>query len=113
MRLTEEQISGLNVACNEATWVGLQINQEQSWVGVTLAVLSLPVEGPAPEDPRIQLILQPLIRVCASYRNGLWNDEKAELLPITIQQLERKVLEGQGLVLVSCAFSVRIAKRFR
>lgn len=98
MLLTESQIDGLNVACNEATWVGLEVNQNQSWVGITLAVLSLPVDGPPPEDPRVKLILQPLSRLCASYRSGLWNDDNAEVLPLTIDQLERKVLQRQGSI---------------
>ncbi|HEY9778086.1 MAG TPA: hypothetical protein V6C81_30260 [Planktothrix sp.] len=96
MLLTEEQINGLNVACNEAQWIGLEINEIQSWVGITLAVLSLPSEGVASEDSRVQLIFQSFVRLCASHRAGLWNDENAEVLSLTKNQLERRVVELQA-----------------
>jgi hypothetical protein len=99
MQLTDEQVKGLNVACNEATWIGLEIDQEQAWAGITLSVLTLPAaEGPAPEDSRVQLILQPLSRLCASYRNGYWNDEAAEVLPLTPQQLQELIVTVQDPV---------------
>jgi len=59
-------------------------------------VLSLPEVGPAPDDDRVQLILQPLSRVAVSYRNGLWNKADAAILPLTLATLERTVFERQG-----------------
>jgi hypothetical protein len=95
MRLSEEQVIGLNTACNEAQWIGLDINHDPAWAAITLSVLSLPEEGPVAADSRVVIVFEPLIRIVASHRSGLWNDEKAEIIPLTVEQLMRKIVECQ------------------
>ncbi|MGH2848543.1 MAG: hypothetical protein ACRDL0_21490, partial [Thermoleophilaceae bacterium] len=75
IELTEEQKNGIGVALNEASLVGIEVDQERRWAGVTLAVLTLPPEGgPEPQDPRVKLILSPVGRLAASLRLGHWDD---------------------------------------
>lgn len=52
--LTEEHKQGLGVAFNEAILLAVELSPKQSLCGITLALLTLPESGPAPEDPRIQ-----------------------------------------------------------
>ena len=93
MRLSDDAIHGLNVALNEATWLGLSVDTEGARAAATLAVLSLPESGPAPEDRRVQLLMQPVGRIAASYRQGRWNDDTASVLPLTLAELERLTVE--------------------
>lgn len=65
MTLSGEEVAGLGVALNEATLLGVEVDPIRRLAGLTLAVLSLPVEGPANQDPRVQLLLSPVGRVCA------------------------------------------------
>jgi hypothetical protein len=103
MKLADPQVEGLNAACDEAKWVGLQINKEERWAGITLSVLSLPEEGQPPEDPRVQLILQPLHRIAASCRNGFSKDKNARAIPLTAKQLE-EIVFGRQTAISGCEF---------
>jgi hypothetical protein len=63
-----------------------------SWTAyVTLDVLSLPEDGPPPEDRRVLLVLHPVGRIAASLRHGLWNDETAPVEPFTVDRLDEVV----------------------
>ncbi len=106
MNLTDQQVKDLNLVCQEATWIGLEINQQGAWAGITLCVRSLPVEGPAPTDTRVLLVLEPLTRIAASYRDGIWNDKDAEVIPLTVPLLEHRVFEAQDTVCGTDFFNV-------
>lgn len=67
--LSKEQIKGLGVALNEATLLGVELDVSRSLCGITLSVFSLPEEGPAPTDSRLQILLHPIGRLCASLRH--------------------------------------------
>ena len=82
-----EQVELLNVALNEATLLGAEVDTELRVADVTLSVLSLPEEGPPPEDPRVQLLLHPVGRVCASLRHGRWDDAEAPVEAFRIDEL--------------------------
>jgi hypothetical protein len=84
---TSEQVELLNVALNEATLLGAEVETEQRAAAITLSVLSLPEEGPPPEDPRVQLLLHPVGRVCASLRHGRWDDAEAPVEAFRIDEL--------------------------
>jgi hypothetical protein len=77
----------LNLALDEAELIGAEVDSEECVAGLTLAVLSLPEEGPAPEDRRVQIILRPVGRVAASLRHGAWNDDSAEVEPFQVDAL--------------------------
>lgn len=88
MELSKEQISAFGVALNEAALVGVEVAAEERWAAVTLAVLALPEGGgPAPEDPRVQLILQPVGRIAASLRHGNWDDATARVELFHLERL--------------------------
>jgi hypothetical protein len=87
VELTPERVELLNVALNEATLLGAEVETELHAAAITLSMLSLPVDGPPPEDPRVQLLLRPVGRVCASLRHGRWDDANAPVEPFRIDEL--------------------------
>ena len=58
----------LNLAIDESELIGIELDPLGRGVGLTLSVLSLPVEGPPPEDRRVQVLLFPVGRVAASLK---------------------------------------------
>src|SRR5437773_10333063 len=96
MPLTEEQKSGLNAALNEASFLGLEVRPDGAAAAATLAVLTLPPDGPPPEDTRVQLRFKPVGRVLASLRLGRWDDPNAQVVPFPVQQLLEVVQEFGG-----------------
>lgn len=87
MDLTPDKLQGLDIALNEATLVGAEVDPERRIAAVTLALLTLPESGPPPDDPRVQLILQPVGRVAASLRRGRWDDRSAPVEPFALNEL--------------------------
>ncbi len=80
------------MALNEATLVGVDVSAEERRVSVTLAVLALPADsGPPPDDPRVQLILQPVGRIAASFRHGNWDDTDARVESFELDRLAEVV----------------------
>ena len=86
MKLTPEQIAGLDLALDEATLLGLEVFPERGLAAATFAVLTLPEQGPPPKDRRRQFLLR-VGRVAASLRHGRWNDLSAPVEPFTIDKL--------------------------
>ncbi len=64
--LSDESKAGLNVAFNEATLLGAEVDLNDRVAALTLNVLTLPEEGPPPDDCRIQVLMSPIGRVAAS-----------------------------------------------
>lgn len=87
MELTKKRIEGLGVALNEATLLGIEVNQDQRTARLTFDVLTLPRSGPASQGTRVQILLAPVGRVVASLRHGRWDDPNARVEPFTIEQL--------------------------
>ena len=87
MELPEQQIQGLGFAFNEATLLGIEASPERKIVGATFAVLTLPENGPAPKDSRVQVIFSPVSRIAASLRLGRWDDRKAKVEEFKVEQL--------------------------
>ena len=50
MHLSTEQIAGLNLALDEATLLRVEVRPDRCIAVATLAVLTLPEDGPSPED---------------------------------------------------------------
>ena len=92
MKLSHDDVEGLNVALNEATWLGLSVDVERAAAAATLAVLALPESGPAADDRRVQLLVH-LGRVAASYRGGRWDDDTAPIIPLSLSELEQLSIE--------------------
>jgi hypothetical protein len=87
MPLTEEQSGGLNVALNESTLLGFEVNSRHRVAGATFSVFTLPESGPVPEDRRVQIVFRPVGRVAASLRSGRWDDPDAEVVPFDLAEL--------------------------
>jgi hypothetical protein len=86
MKLSEQQIQGLGVALNEATLLGIEASPERQLVGATFAVLTLPENGPAPQDSRVQFVFNSAGRIAASLRLGRWDDRAAKVEKFSVDQ---------------------------
>lgn len=91
--------TGLNTALSEATCLGLQVDTTARTVQLELEVLTLPEDGPAPEDTRVRLTLTGVSRIAASLRSQNWDDIEARVLPLTVDSLSEAIgsFGGGGL----------------
>jgi hypothetical protein len=96
MELTSGQRDGLNVALNEAAWRGIDVDAEAARAMVTVEVLTLPVDGPAPDDTTMVLTLNGVSRVAASLRDGRWNDTEAAVQRLSLADLDAAVRRFGG-----------------
>jgi hypothetical protein len=62
----------LGVALNESNLLGFEVDSIRRIGAATFCVLTLPADGPPPDDRRVQMLFRPVGRVGASVRNGLW-----------------------------------------
>jgi len=85
--LSDAEKEGLGVAFNEATLLGAEVERHRQIAAITLSVLTLPPEGPSPDDPRLQLLLHGVRRVAASLRMGNWNDPEAPVQAFQLSEL--------------------------
>ncbi len=85
----------------------------QSLCGITLSLLMLPENGPAPEDSRIQVLLHPVGRVAASLRMGRWDDDSATVQPFKLNELLSVVQSFQGLPIYGWEFFDLSEDKFR
>src|SRR5690349_7908259 len=102
--LTQEQKQGLDVAFNEATLLGAEVDSTTRVAGITLSVLTLPEAGPAPADPRMQVLLYGVQRVAASLRLGNWNDLQAPMQPFELSELLSVVQSFGGCAIYGWEF---------
>jgi hypothetical protein len=102
--LSDEDKEGLGVALNEATLLGAEIHEASRIAGVTLSVLTLPEAGPAPADPRLQILCFNVGRVAASLRLGVWNDASAPVVTFGPGDLLTKVQEFGGCAVYGWEF---------
>jgi hypothetical protein len=93
MQWSDADRTGLGVALNEATLLGVEVNEGSRRAAATFAVLTLPPLGPMPKDPRVRFIFEPVGRVIASLRLGRWNDSEA---PVESFPLDRLLLVVQS-----------------
>lgn len=89
MDFDEQQRGALDTALNEARFVGLTFDQEQSIAIVFLEVLGLPPEPDGRIDPRAALVLSPVGRVSATLKHGRWDDADAEVERLELDDLQR------------------------
>jgi hypothetical protein len=79
MKPTPEQLGGLNVALNEAKLLNLELDVLRRLATVELNVLTLPEEGPAPQDALMGLWLSPVGRVAATLASGAGQIERTRI----------------------------------
>jgi len=104
MILNEAERVALGVALNEATLLGFEVDSARRIGAATFQVLTLPEQGLAPKDCRLQFLFRPVGRVAASLRNGTWNDFGAEVVPFTIDKVLEVVLSFGGLPIYGWEF---------
>ena len=97
-------IGGLNVALNEAEFLGFEVDEERRVAAGTFNVLSLPMDGPMPDDRRVSIVFSPVGRVAASLRNGHWSDANAQPVPFEISSLLETVTSFNGLSIYGWEF---------
>jgi hypothetical protein len=94
--LTSELLAGLDLALNEATVIGVELDVTTRRFAATLGVLSLPEDdGPPRPDPRISLVLEQVGRLAVSWRHARWDDALAEAVPMALEELP-SVVAGFG-----------------
>jgi hypothetical protein len=94
---SDDDLAGLDLAIDEATLAGIDVDVDQRAVSIGLEVLRLPEEGDQGSEnvPAVHLVLHPVHRVVASLRHGRWNDENARVEPFEIDDL-REVAMGMA-----------------
>gem|GEM_PF-1078728 len=86
VEIRDDLRDGINRALNEADLLGVSVADDGSEATIVVRVLTLPADGPEPEDRVRCLRCRPIARVAASLRHGLWNDETARVEPLTLDQ---------------------------
>jgi hypothetical protein len=88
--------AGLNIALSEATCLGLAVDTEAATLSLDLEVLTLPADGPAPQDYQVKLTFTGLGRVAASLRIQKWDDLAATVLPLQLDGLDEAIRSFGG-----------------
>ncbi len=91
MDLSDELRAGLDVALNEADFCDVRINERTGEVRLLFVVLTLPEDGPEPEDRRVVLSCAGVSRIVASLRNGVAENDDAEVVPLRLEELPATV----------------------
>ncbi len=91
MDLSEEQRLGLNTALSEATCLGLEVDEANAVVRVSLEVLALPESGPPSTDRTFTLTLSGVGRIAASLRSQNWNQTEPMVEPLELSALATAV----------------------
>lgn len=86
----------LNIALNEATWIGVTTDALKHKVAVLMDVLSLPVDGPMAAESPIIITLHGVCRIAVSLRDGRWDDTAAQALPLALDDLDGAVRSFGG-----------------
>lgn len=66
--------------------------------------MTLPEDGPAKEDTRIQLLLSPVGRIAASLRHGAWDDDSAPVENFPLDRLREVVDSFNGVPIYGAEF---------
>lgn len=93
--MDQNQQHGLDIALDEATLLGLEVDPTRRIAAATFSVLTLPQYGP-PADSCVQFMFTAIGLVAASYCLGHWDDGGAEVVPFPITDLRRIVQSFGG-----------------
>lgn len=97
MKLSSDEIEGFNLALDEATVLGAELNDDRTKMAITFDVLTLPSDTePEPEDSRISLRLHDISRLAVSLRKGRWDDDNAEILRFEVSDFFNMVHNSCG-----------------
>ncbi|MGQ4618310.1 hypothetical protein [Nocardia sp. R7R-8] len=88
--------AGLNVALSEATCLGLAVDEAAEELRLHLEVLTLPENGTAADDYRVQVTFTGVSRVAASLRTQHWDDLEPRVLPLRLDGLDEAIRSFGG-----------------
>ncbi|WP_433197256.1 hypothetical protein ACQP1G_00500 [Nocardia sp. CA-107356] len=88
--------TALNTALSEAACLGLAVDTANAQLSLDLEVLTLPIEGPAPQDYRVKLMFTGVSRVAASLRIQEWDDLNPRVLPLQLDSLDKAIRSFGG-----------------
>ncbi|MBF6164398.1 hypothetical protein IU486_06365 [Streptomyces gardneri] len=88
--------AGLNVALSEAACLGLAVDEAANELRLDLEVLTLPEQGTAADDYRVQVTLTGVSRVAASLRTQHWDDLAPRVLPLRLDGLDQAIRSFGG-----------------
>lgn len=57
----------LNIALNEATWIGIVVDTIEQDLALLMSVLSLPIDGPVAAESPTVITLQDVSRIAVSF----------------------------------------------
>jgi hypothetical protein len=88
--------TGLNTALAEATCLGAAVDAAAARLRLDLEVLTLPLDGPPPEDRRVAMTLTGISRVAVSWRRQCWDDLEPTIFPLTLANLGEAIASFGG-----------------
>ncbi|MEU7630068.1 hypothetical protein AB0C34_08790 [Nocardia sp. NPDC049220] len=88
--------AGLNIALSEAACLGLAVDSTANELRLDLEVLTLPENGTASEDYRVQVTFTGVSRVAASLRVQHWDDLEPRVLPLQLDGLDEAIRSFGG-----------------
>ncbi|MGO4618123.1 hypothetical protein AB4305_30915 [Nocardia sp. 2YAB30] len=88
--------AGLNVALSEAACLGLAVDEAANRLQLDLEVLTLPENGTASDDYRVQVAFTGVSRVAASLRVQHWDDMEPRVLPLQLDGLGEAIRSFDG-----------------
>lgn len=91
VELTDELRAGLDTALNEADFCDIRINERRGEVRLLFVVLTLPEEGPEPEDRRTVLSCSGVSRIVASLRRAIGHEGEEETVSLFLEELPSTV----------------------
>ena len=81
----------IDVALNEASWLGVELDTREHRLAIWFDVLTLPAESDRNDNQRVTLFLTDVHRFVASHRLARWDDDDARAEPCTTTELPRVV----------------------
>ncbi len=91
MELHETLLRGVDIALNEADFCDLRIHERKGEVQLLFVVLTLPEEGPEPEDRRRILCCGGVARLVAALRDLPRGDGRVPIAPLSLADLPKTV----------------------
>jgi hypothetical protein len=88
--------SHIDVAFNEATLFDVALRRDKREIALGFEVLTLPEGAGGSGHASVTLVLEGVTGVVASFRRGRWNDEDAEVVPLTADEIPAVVASFGG-----------------